>query len=131
MSFMPESALPELSPPVRAALSAGQPVVVLESTIISHGLPRPGNLAAARKFEEVLRAAGVTPATIAVVDGVPRAGPEAADLERIALDDPVVKVSPAGIGSAPWLAGTGTGCRQIQRKLWSLWHMRIGAGGRA
>ena len=100
MSFMPESALPELSPPVRAALSAGQPVVALESTIISHGLPRPGNLAAAREFEETLRAAGVTPATIAVVDGVPRAGLEAADLERIALDDSVVKVSSRDLGFA-------------------------------
>jgi pseudouridylate synthase len=100
MSFMPESALPELSPPVRAALSAGQPVVALESTIISHGLPRPGNLAAAREFERMLREAGVTPATIAVVDGVPRAGLEAADLERIALEDSVVKVSTRDLGIA-------------------------------
>jgi pseudouridine-5'-phosphate glycosidase len=88
---MPE--VPELSPAVRDALSAGRPVVALESTIISHGLPRPGNLAAARSFEDLLTAAGVTPATIAVIDGVPKAGLSAADLERIALDDGVVKVS--------------------------------------
>ncbi len=87
------SELPELSPEVRAALRAGRPVVALESTIISHGLPRPGNLAAARSFEEQLTAAGVTPATIAVVDGVARAGLSAAQLERIALDDSVIKVS--------------------------------------
>jgi pseudouridine-5'-phosphate glycosidase len=68
-------------------------VVALESTIISHGLPRPGNLAAARSFEELLTGAGVTPATIAVIDGVPKAGLSAADLERIALDENVVKVS--------------------------------------
>jgi pseudouridine-5'-phosphate glycosidase len=68
-------------------------VVALESTIISHGLPRPGNLAAARSFEELLTRAGVTPATIAVIDGVPKAGLGAADLERIALDENVVKVS--------------------------------------
>src|SRR5215469_9927784 len=85
--------VPELSGPVRAALAAGRPVVALESTIISHGLPRPGNLAAARSFEEMLTAAGVTPATIAVVDGVPKAGLDDADLERIALDESVVKVS--------------------------------------
>jgi pseudouridine-5'-phosphate glycosidase len=88
---MPE--VPELSPAVRDALSAGRPVVALESTIISHGLPRPGNLAAARSFEELLTRAGVTPATIAVIDGVPKAGLGAADLERIALDENVVKVS--------------------------------------
>ena len=88
---MPE--VPELSPAVRDALSAGRPVVALESTIISHGLPRPDNLAAARSFEELLTRAGVTPATVAVIDGVPKAGLSAADLERIALDDGVVKVS--------------------------------------
>ncbi len=86
------SAVPELSGPVRAALQAGRPVVALESTIISHGLPRPDNLAAARSFEEMLTGAGVTPATIAVVDGVPKAGLGEADLERIALDESVVKV---------------------------------------
>ena len=87
------SQVPELSPAVGDALRAGRPVVALESTIISHGLPRPGNLAAARSFEDLLTGAGVTPATIAVIDGVPRAGLSAAELERIALDDSVIKVS--------------------------------------
>jgi len=87
------SEVPELSPAVRAALRAGRPVVALESTIISHGLPRPDNLAAARSFEALLTVAGVTPATIAVIDGVPKAGLSPADLERIALDGNVVKVS--------------------------------------
>jgi pseudouridine-5'-phosphate glycosidase len=87
------SGIPVLSAPVRAALEAGRPVVALESTIISHGLPRPGNLAAAREFEALLQEHGVTPATIAVVDGVPKAGLDDADLTRIALDDAVVKVS--------------------------------------
>jgi pseudouridylate synthase len=81
------------SPAVHAALAAGRPVVALESTIISHGLPRPGNLAAAREFEEMLTEAGVIPATIAVIDGVPKVGLSDADLERIALDDSVIKVS--------------------------------------
>lgn len=85
--------LPELSPAVSEALAAGRPVVALESTIISHGLPRPDNLEAARSFEALLTGAGVTPATIAVVDGVPKAGLSDADLERIALDDSVIKVS--------------------------------------
>ena len=99
-------AVPELSGPVRDALAAGRPVVALESTIISHGLPRPGNLAAARSFEEMLTEAGVTPATIAVVDGVPKAGLDDADLERIAFDESVVKVSSRDLGLA--MAGKRT-----------------------
>jgi pseudouridylate synthase len=98
--------IPELSPPVSEAVSSGRPVVALESTIISHGLPRPGNLAAAREFEQMLRDAGVTPATIAVVDGVPKAGLEPSDLERIALDESVIKVSSRDLGIA--MAGKRT-----------------------
>jgi len=100
------SVVPELSRPVRAALEAGRPVVALESTIISHGLPRPQNLAAARSFEEMLTETGVTPATIAVIDGVPKAGLDDADLERIALDESVVKVSSRDLGLA--MAGKRT-----------------------
>ncbi len=61
-------------------------MVALESTIISHGLPRPGNLDAARSFEALLTGAGVTPATIAVIDGMPRVGLSDAELERVAMD---------------------------------------------
>jgi pseudouridine-5'-phosphate glycosidase len=100
------SVLPELSPPVKDALAAGRPVVALESTIISHGLPRPGNLAAARSFEALLTEAGVTPATIAVIDGVPKAGLSDADLERIAMDESVIKVSSRDLGLA--MAGKRT-----------------------
>ena len=100
------SVLPELSPAVSEALAAGRPVVALESTIISHGLPRPGNLEAARFFEALLADAGVTPATIAVIDGVPKAGLSDADLERIALDDSVIKVSSRDLGLA--IAGKRT-----------------------
>jgi pseudouridylate synthase len=94
------STVPQVSPAVRAALAARQPVVALESTIISHGLPRPANLAAARSFEEMLAGAGVTPATIAVIDGVPKVGLDEADLERIALDESVIKVSGRDLGLA-------------------------------
>lgn len=94
------SSLVEVSPRVSAALAAGQPVVALESTIISHGLPRPDNLAAAQRFEEILEAQNVTPATIALVDGVPKVGLEAKDLERIAADDSVVKIGSRDIAIA-------------------------------
>jgi len=75
-------------------------VVALESTIISHGLPRPGNLDAAREFEAILSDAGVTPATIALIDGVPKVGLTAVELERVATDESVVKVSSRDIGIA-------------------------------
>ncbi|MGD9960341.1 pseudouridine-5'-phosphate glycosidase [Nocardioides sp.] len=76
-----------VSPAVREALEAGRAVVALESTIISHGLPRPDNLVAAREFEDMLRARGVVPATIAVLDGELKAGLSADELERIASED--------------------------------------------
>lgn len=72
---------------VADALAKGGPIVALESTIISHGLPRPDNLLAAQEFEQMLRDAGVTPATIAVLDGELKAGLEADELERIANED--------------------------------------------
>ena len=78
---------------VSAAKQAGKPIVALESTIISHGLPRPRNLEVAREVEEIVRAAGAVPATIALIDGVVHVGLESHELERIANDDGVVKVS--------------------------------------
>jgi pseudouridine-5'-phosphate glycosidase len=94
------SPLVEVSPRVSAALAAQQPIVALESTIISHGLPRPGNLTAARAFEDILENQGVAPATIAVIDGVPKVGLSSQDLERIAADESVVKVSSRDIAIA-------------------------------
>lgn len=76
-----------ISPAVSEALSAGRPVVALESTIISHGLPRPENLEAARRFETILADMGVIPATIAVLDGQLKAGLTDAELVRIAGED--------------------------------------------
>ena len=81
-----------VSPDVRAALAAGRPVVALESTIIAHGLPRPDNLTAAREFEQILAERGVTPATIAVLDGELKAGLTPGELERIAEED-IAKLS--------------------------------------
>ncbi len=78
---------------VAAAIAAKKPIVALESTIISHGLPRPRNLAVAREVEEIIRAAGAVPATIAILDGKIHAGLESDQLERIANEDGVVKAS--------------------------------------
>jgi len=96
-----------LSEAVADALAEGRPVVALESTIISHGFPRPRNLEGARLFERVLVDAGVTPATIAVIDGVPRVGLDDAQIERIAMDESVIKVSSRDLGVAMVQRATG------------------------
>jgi pseudouridine-5'-phosphate glycosidase len=82
-----------IHPEVADALAAGRPVVALESTIISHGLPRPDNLRIAREIEDAVRAGGAVPATIAVVDGHPCIGLDEAALDRVANDPAVTKVS--------------------------------------
>ena len=84
---------PQLSEEVAAALAAGRAVVALESTIISHGMPYPDNLATAASVEAEVRAHGAVPATIAVIDGVLRVGLDAATLERFGSDRNVVKAS--------------------------------------
>jgi len=91
---------PVLSAEVSDALATGRPVVALESTIISHGLPRPQNLAAAREFERIVRDGGATPATIAVLDGVPHVGLDDAGVERIAGED----IAKASVRDLPILA---------------------------
>jgi pseudouridine-5'-phosphate glycosidase len=97
----------EVSPAVRQALRDGAPVVALESTILTHGLPRPDNYEAARSFEAILSGAGVTPATIAIIDGVPKVGLTAAEVERVAADESAVKVSARDIGIAMARKATG------------------------
>lgn len=81
------------SPEVRAALDAGKPVVALESTIISHGMPYPENLAMAREVEAIVRAQGAVPATIAILDGRLKVGLTDEELVRLATEPNVAKVS--------------------------------------
>jgi pseudouridine-5'-phosphate glycosidase len=78
---------------VTAAKKAGAPIVALESTIISHGLPRPKNLEVAKEVESIVRSKGATPATIAIIDGEVCVGLSDAQLERIAREDGVLKAS--------------------------------------
>ncbi len=78
---------------VRAAVADGRPVVALESTIISHGLPRPRNLEVARELEAILGDLGVVPATVGVVAGRPIVGLGAEELEMLATASDVVKAS--------------------------------------
>jgi pseudouridine-5'-phosphate glycosidase len=83
----------KLSADVAIALKAGKPVVALESTIISHGLPRPSNLEVAIECERIVRDAGAVPATIALLDGKILVGLEAPELEAIANRDDISKAS--------------------------------------
>ncbi len=81
-----------VAPEVQAALDAGRPVVALESSIISHGLPRPRNLEVALELEAMLRAAGVVPATVGVPAGQPTVGLDPDQLETLATAADIAKV---------------------------------------
>ena len=82
-----------IAPPVRAALEQGEPVVALESTVISHGLPRPHNLTLARRMELVVREGGAVPATVGVIGGQIRVGLDDSELEHLARTAGIWKVS--------------------------------------
>jgi pseudouridylate synthase len=93
-------------PEVADALAAGAPVIALESTLISHGLPRPHNLRVARDVEADVRAAGAVPAIIAILDGEAHIGLDDAALTRIACDDSVVKASVRDLATVAAQHGT-------------------------
>jgi pseudouridine-5'-phosphate glycosidase len=97
------SVLPEIAD----ALASGHPVVALESTIISHGLPRPENLRVAHEIEQAVRRGGAVPATIALVDGRPCIGLDDQALELVATRDDVVKVSTRDLATVAARHGMG------------------------
>lgn len=82
-----------LSPEVAAAKTAGLPIVALESTIISHGMPYPQNVQTAREVEQIIRDAGAVPATIAIIDGKICVGLNEEQLERLGTAQDAIKVS--------------------------------------
>lgn len=92
-----------IAPEVALALADNRPVVALESTIISHGLPRPRNREAALEFEQILRDKGVVPATVAVIDGIPTVGLDADGLATIADVD----IAKASVRDLPVLLAKG------------------------
>jgi len=93
LQFMNKKNLVSAGPRVSvAALEAG-PIVALESTVIAHGLPRPQNLETAQRLEQIVREAGATPATIAILDGQLRAGLTSEEIQFIASSDAIRKVS--------------------------------------
>jgi pseudouridine-5'-phosphate glycosidase len=88
------------APEIKRALEMGAPVVALESTVITHGLPRPQNLALARDMEKQVRDRGATPATIAVLDGKIRIGLSDEELVRLSEAASPLKVSPRDFAAA-------------------------------
>lgn len=97
-----------MSPEVADAVAHHAPVVALESTLLSHGLPPSRNLDVARRLERTVRDAGAVPATIAVLDGVPRVGLSDAELERVcAPDSGLAKLSLRDLGPTVALRGSG------------------------
>ncbi|GGA36704.1 pseudouridine-5'-phosphate glycosidase [Kroppenstedtia guangzhouensis] len=83
----------EFTPEVHQALATGKPVVALESTIISHGMPYPENVNTAKAVEEIVRSRGAVPATLAILGGKVKVGLTEAELEHLAHSKDVLKVS--------------------------------------
>lgn len=83
----------ELHPDVKEALASNKPVIALESTIISHGMPYPQNVEMAKKVEDIVREGGAVPATIAIMDGKVKVGLDEASLEKLGNSKGVAKVS--------------------------------------
>lgn len=87
-----------IAPEVEAALRQGAPVVALESTIISHGFPRPANIETAEECERIAREAGAVPATIAILGGDLCVGLTAEQIEHLASADGIAKASRRDVG---------------------------------
>lgn len=83
----------DITPEIAEAVAGGKPVVALESTILSHGMPYPENLKFAGEIEKIIRAEGAVPATMAVIDGRLKAGLTEAELQRMCEARGVLKVS--------------------------------------
>ena len=97
-----------LSPAVAAAKAAGRPLVALESTIVTHGMPYPANLETALAVEAAVRDSGAEPATVAVIDGVVRIGLAADELAALAEAREVMKLSRADLAFAVASGRTGS-----------------------
>ena len=115
-SLMLDRNLPSVSSPVEASLAANKPVVALESTVIAHGLPRPSNLETAQRLEQITRAEGVTPATIAVIDGKLCLGLDEHQIEFLAHSVDIKKLSTRDLAIA--VARGWNGATTVAATMW-------------
>ncbi|WP_161181422.1 pseudouridine-5'-phosphate glycosidase [Streptomyces sp. SID4985] len=118
-----------MSEEVREAMSAGRPVVALESTIIAHGLPRPDNLRVGLELEDTVRREGAVPATVAVLDGRPRIGLTKDELERVAGEDGIRKLSHRDLPLAVATGASGATTVSATARLAALAGIRVFATG--
>ncbi|AIZ45989.1 pseudouridine-5'-phosphate glycosidase [Deinococcus radiopugnans] len=123
------AALMDLTPEVAAALQAGGPVVALESTIISHGMPYPQNVDMAREVEQIVRDNGATPATIAVLGGRLKVGLSPDELETLATDKTVQKISTRDLPVTVALEQNGATTVASTMRIASLAGIRVFATG--
>jgi pseudouridylate synthase len=107
----------QVAPEVAAALASGAPVVALETTLVTHGLPHPDGVRVAALLEGDVRASGATPATIGVLDGVVRVGLAAPDVERLAGTPDVPKLNLSNLAAC--LAGGGAGSTTVAATVWA------------
>ena len=119
----------EVRADVREALEGGAPVVALESTLISHGLPSPQNLEVAREAERTVRAEGAVPATIGVVGGTAKVGLEGPELELMATAEDIPKLSARDLPAAVAKGGHGATTVAATAHLAALAGVRLFATG--
>lgn len=118
-----------MSEDVALALANGTAVVALESTIISHGLPRPENLRVATEVEDIVRSRGAVPATIAILDGTVHIGLDEESLDQVATRQDIVKVSVRDLGAVVAAGGSGATTVAATSHLASLVGIRVFATG--
>jgi pseudouridine-5'-phosphate glycosidase len=106
----------QLNPEIELALAANRAVVALESTVIAHGLPRPQNLETAQRLEQIVRAEGATPATIAVLGGNLCVGLDQKQLEQLATKDDIKKLSTRDLAIA--VARRWNGATTVASTMW-------------
>lgn len=119
----------QYTPEVKHAMDAGHPLVALESTVIAHGLPYPENIETARLMENAVRESGAIPVTLAILDGIVHAGVTDAQIERLAQDSSVLKLSSRDIAATIALKKSGATTVSATMMLAHKLSMRIFATG--
>ena len=119
----PANGLFHVSSDVAAAVAAGKPVVALETTLVTHGLPQPDGVRVAAALEDAVRGHGAMPATIGILDGQVRVGITRADLERLAAAADPVKVNLGNFAAE--VAAGGCGSTTVAATMFAAWKAGI------
>ena len=117
------SGLLQVAPAVARSLAAGDPVVALETTLVTHGLPQPDGVRVAAGIEDVVRRHGATPATVGILDGAVRVGMTTSELERLASTPNPVKVNLGNLAAE--VAAGGCGSTTVAATMFAAWKAGI------